>query len=228
MEGAGSNECEGSRANGSSWRGLIGLIRLWKSVENAESQPQKPGMGWLVCHSCQFSTRGLRAPLFWGGPWALGETAQIHSLIGRLRDPDIVAILSDLGVLLSKVTVHFVEPHSLGLPLPDRTIVNAVRSVMAFWKDSQDKRRAGSMISTCSNPCCSATFIHRQGRLFRLPKRPMEDGRPANTHSVQHFWLCADCCETYSLEYDESLGVAITLRLQGVPAPRLRQIIAKA
>jgi hypothetical protein len=30
------------------------------------------------------------------------------------------------------------------------------------------------------------------------------------------------------LEYDESLGVAITLRLQGVPAPRLRQIIAKA
>jgi hypothetical protein len=84
------------------------------------------------------------------------------------------------------------------------------------------------MISACSNPCCSATFTHRQGRLFRLPKRPMDDGRPSNTHSVQHFWLCADCCETYSLEYDKNLGVAITHSFQGFPSPELRQIIAKA
>jgi hypothetical protein len=66
------------------------------------------------------------------------------------------------------------------------------------------------MVSKCANPNCSAIFDHRQGRLFRFPKRPIEDGRPANTHSVQHFWLCEDCFATYSLEYHEGLGVAIT------------------
>jgi hypothetical protein len=84
------------------------------------------------------------------------------------------------------------------------------------------------MISKCANPHCSAMFVHRQGRLFRLPKRSIEDGSQANIHSVQHFWLCANCCETYLLEYDERLGVAITPHFERVPVPRLRQFIAKA
>jgi hypothetical protein len=84
------------------------------------------------------------------------------------------------------------------------------------------------MIWKCANPECSVAFVHRQGRLFRFPKRPIEDSRPANTHSVQHFWLCADCSEANSLEYDEGLGVALIHRLERSPAPKLRQIIAEA
>jgi hypothetical protein len=84
------------------------------------------------------------------------------------------------------------------------------------------------MISKCVNPNCSAAFDHRQGRLHRFPRRRAADGRVANTHSVQHFWLCVACCKTYSLRYDEDLGVTIG-RLDGRGlAPEPRQLIAAA
>jgi len=66
------------------------------------------------------------------------------------------------------------------------------------------------MISRCANPACLAEFDHREGQLFRFPKRA--EDRPANTHSVQHFWLCAHCAESYSLEYIENQGVALRPR----------------
>jgi len=84
------------------------------------------------------------------------------------------------------------------------------------------------MIWKCSNPDCSIEFVYRQGRFFRFPKRPVEDSRPANTHAVQHFWLCANCCETNSLEYDEGLGVALIHHSERALAPSLRQFIAEA
>lgn len=84
------------------------------------------------------------------------------------------------------------------------------------------------MVSKCANPNCSATFDHQQGRLFRFPKRPIEDGRPANTHSVQHFWLCGNCYQTYSLEYHEDLGVAITRHFEKASAPESRKFISVA
>lgn len=84
------------------------------------------------------------------------------------------------------------------------------------------------MISKCANPSCSAAFDHRQGRLHRFPKCRAEDGPPANTHSVQHFWLCATCCKTYSLRYDEDLGVTLGLQVEQSSAPEMRQFIAAA
>ena len=63
------------------------------------------------------------------------------------------------------------------------------------------------MISRCANPACLAEFDHGKGQLFRFPKRAKD--RPANTHSVQHFWLCDNCCKSYSLEYIEDRGVAL-------------------
>ena len=63
------------------------------------------------------------------------------------------------------------------------------------------------MISRCANPACLAEFHHREGRLFRFPKRAK--GHCANTHSVQHFWLCGRCAKSYSLEYIENRGVAL-------------------
>jgi len=80
------------------------------------------------------------------------------------------------------------------------------------------------MISKCANPGCFATFEHRQGRLHRFPKRYQEDNRRIDTQSAQHFWLCATCCEVYSLNYDDRVGVTIGRQFASGP----RQIIAAA
>lgn len=84
------------------------------------------------------------------------------------------------------------------------------------------------MALKCANPNCSATFDHRDGRLFRFPKRPIEAGRPANTHSVQHFWLCGICFQTYSLEYSEAHGVALTRQFEHRLGTNTRKFIAVA
>jgi len=84
------------------------------------------------------------------------------------------------------------------------------------------------MVSKCANPNCSAMFHHRQGRLFCFPKQPVEEGRPANTHSVQHFWLCQTCFQTYLLEYYEGKGVALTRHFEQAPGPGNREFIAAA
>jgi hypothetical protein len=68
------------------------------------------------------------------------------------------------------------------------------------------------MISQCANPVCLAEFDHREGRLFRFPKKAKD--HPVNTHAVQHFWLCANCAKSYSLEYVENLGVALKPRAE--------------
>lgn len=81
------------------------------------------------------------------------------------------------------------------------------------------------MISRCANPACLAEFDHRQGQLFRFPKRA--NGRPANTHSVQHFWLCGQCAASYRLEYIENQGVALKPRKEFAPVES-RHFIAAA
>jgi hypothetical protein len=81
------------------------------------------------------------------------------------------------------------------------------------------------MISRCANPACLAEFAHRKGQLFRFPKRAKD--RPANTHSVQHFWLCANCSKSYTLEYVENRGVALKPRLE-VARTNSRHFIAAA
>lgn len=75
------------------------------------------------------------------------------------------------------------------------------------------------MIPRCANPACLAEFDHRKGQLFRFPK--------GATHSVQHFWLCADCSKSYSLEYIENHGVALRPRAEG-PRTAPRHFIAAA
>jgi hypothetical protein len=84
------------------------------------------------------------------------------------------------------------------------------------------------MVSKCANPSCGATFDHREGRLFRFPKRPIDGGRPANTHSVQHFWLCGNCVREYLLEYQDGVGVAITPRFERNLTVGSRKFIAAA
>ena len=72
--------------------------------------------------------------------------------------------------------------------------------------------REGLMILKCANSECQATFDdYRQGRLFRFHRSHPKGRAPANTHYVQHFWLCNGCSETYALEYCRG-RVKLTIR----------------
>jgi hypothetical protein len=70
------------------------------------------------------------------------------------------------------------------------------------------------MFSECANPACRAEFDYRQGQFFRFHKRYLDDGQPANTHSIEHFWLCGCCSETYCLEQARGGGILIRLRFE--------------
>jgi hypothetical protein len=84
------------------------------------------------------------------------------------------------------------------------------------------------MVTKCANPKCEASFDHRQGRLFRFPKSHFHDGLPANTHSVQHFWLCGACSQRYALQYDAGHGVAMTGHFEKKLTPGRHHFIAAA
>ena len=61
------------------------------------------------------------------------------------------------------------------------------------------------MISTCANQSCGKAFDYLEGKFFRF-RQSLGANEPANSHAVQHFWLCGKCCEDYSLE--EASGCA--------------------
>lgn len=65
------------------------------------------------------------------------------------------------------------------------------------------------MFSRCANPSCSVRFECGKGQFFRFRKAPGADGRPANTHSIQHYWLCDECARVYRLELHEDRGVLL-------------------
>lgn len=68
------------------------------------------------------------------------------------------------------------------------------------------------MITACANPDCKAAFDYRgQGRFFRFHKDAVA-GETPNTHCIQHFWLCGECCQTFTLEYQDGAGVLIKTR----------------
>jgi hypothetical protein len=82
------------------------------------------------------------------------------------------------------------------------------------------------MFSECANPACGAEFDYRQGQFFRFHKRSLDDGQPANTHSIEHFWLCGRCSETYYLQNAGGGGIAIRLRFEKALGTGPSQMIA--
>jgi hypothetical protein len=56
--------------------------------------------------------------------------------------------------------------------------------------------------------------------------RSLDDGQSVNTHSVQHFWLCGRCSETYCLEHAPGGGILIRLRFEKVLGAGSAQMIA--
>lgn len=90
------------------------------------------------------------------------------------------------------------------------------------WRDK--------LFDTCANARCAAPFDYRKGRLFRFSYR-LKNVEPGTGHAVVHFWLCARCAKTYTLEYREKNGAAV-LRLKHPPAKahktRVREALYQA
>ena len=70
------------------------------------------------------------------------------------------------------------------------------------------------MYLKCAHPECSCDFDYGQGRLFRFLQNPRQDQQPSHWHSVKHYWLCTRCCESYTIEYHQGLGVLLMQRLE--------------
>ena len=68
------------------------------------------------------------------------------------------------------------------------------------------------MFSVCANPECRAPLAYGQGRFFRFHKNAAAGQERPNTHSVQHFWLCSECCRRFTLELRGAAGVVIMTR----------------
>jgi len=76
------------------------------------------------------------------------------------------------------------------------------------------------MLSQCANAQCSKPFLRlREGKLFlvetdRLSK-PGESVAPPFVRArqqqrlVEHFWLCDECAQHFTLVYDNSRGVTL-------------------
>lgn len=56
------------------------------------------------------------------------------------------------------------------------------------------------MLSKCANPSCDARFRYLgDGRLFQVERRN-GSSLPPSAHNVEHFWLCARCAATHTLQ----------------------------
>lgn len=82
------------------------------------------------------------------------------------------------------------------------------------------------MIVKCARPECSALLQHGEGRFFRF--QSSSDNAPRNSHSVEHFWLCRECAEIYTLEYRRNRGVLMRVRLLLHPQAPSFRLIASA
>jgi hypothetical protein len=83
------------------------------------------------------------------------------------------------------------------------------------------------MFSECANPECRSQFDYHQGAFFRFHSSVQSDGRPANTHSVRHLWLCGRCSKAYYLEHVQNRGILLRSRTHAFD-PAARSILIGA
>jgi hypothetical protein len=72
------------------------------------------------------------------------------------------------------------------------------------------------MYLKCAHPDCSSDFDYGQGRLFRFLQTPRQEKQPTHWHAVKHYWLCSRCCEGFTIEYEQGLGVLLLQRLETI------------
>jgi hypothetical protein len=92
------------------------------------------------------------------------------------------------------------------------------------------------MIAKCANPACPTRFEHRLGgKFFRFRREPSSQGEVEGfagarspSHNVEHFWLCARCCQVFTLVYVEGQGVVLRLSRVELSADASREILTAA
>jgi len=70
------------------------------------------------------------------------------------------------------------------------------------------------MYLKCAHPDCSSDFDYAQGRLFRIKPTPLQTQQPSHWHGVKHYWLCTRCCESFTIEYQKTVGVLLMEKLE--------------
>jgi hypothetical protein len=90
---------------------------------------------------------------------------------------------------------------------------------LAVLRESFNKAaKQEPMYLKCAHPDCSSDFDYGQGRLYRFQQTPQQEKQPSHWHAVKHYWLCARCCENFTIEYQKGAGVLLMERLETVTA----------
>jgi hypothetical protein len=63
------------------------------------------------------------------------------------------------------------------------------------------------MFAKCFNTDCGAPFDYREGHLIRYCRARSKGASCARQVSVEHFWLCGKCSESYTFEYEPDLSL---------------------
>jgi len=89
------------------------------------------------------------------------------------------------------------------------------------------KKRIRDDFRVCESGLRSGFRLRGQGRFFRFDKNASA-GETPNMHSVQHFWLCEQCCQELTLECQDGVGVVIKSRSDIVCEAEILRFIAAA
>jgi hypothetical protein len=72
-----------------------------------------------------------------------------------------------------------------------------------------------TMVNHCANPeCCKPLHYLRDGRIFvfEVPNPLASSRADKSVRRMEHFWLCGDCSESFTLEQSSEKNVSICPR----------------
>jgi hypothetical protein len=95
------------------------------------------------------------------------------------------------------------------------------------------------MLSRCANANCGRPFLKlREGKLFLVEtERQMKPGQSVSPpfvrarkqqRLVEHYWLCDECAERWTLAYDQEGGIVLTPLRHPVGSAELRANAAQS
>lgn len=72
------------------------------------------------------------------------------------------------------------------------------------------------MLSKCANPACSARLHYlRDGRIFKIETTRISSGRKGSpARRIEHFWLCEQCAQTFTVVMEHGAVTTRPLHLQ--------------
>jgi Fe2+ or Zn2+ uptake regulation protein len=85
-------------------------------------------------------------------------------------------------------------------------------------------KQEATVLSKCANPECSAPFLYfHRGKLFRVETEGRQDRRRQLGEEVgitkpmrrlEFYWLCENCAEQMTLEFDKKTGITVRARVK--------------